>query len=302
MLPPAAAEDRLPAERLELDADVERFLREAESLPPTPCRANTDVVLVNVCHAAAQLSTPEVAAVIGSDLNNVEERLVAEAPRLATALNYLAHKAAPPRRPPVTLPELERARELRRKLLLTLACAVEWKVVPRPYLDGLSKGNAKTDLAHALVNAVAILREFAKPLENKTLVTPELMKEAEELGCKILQHAKVGSPLAAKARQEKSAQVQARDRLYSLLLQRYERMRRIGFWVWGAAASRHVPPLRSAPRRPRPSAASRAAQGAPPLPTVASVPEAPSPSPAPGQPPSPVTLQSFSLDHAQRAA
>lgn len=235
---------------MKVEADVEEFLEQASSLPPVPCQANTDVILTNVNLAADALSKPEAAAMIGSDLQNVDTRLIAETRRLAWALNFVAHTLSLKRHAPVTLQELQRGRDLRRKLLLTLSCAVEWEVMPGELLEELSRGNAKTDLGHTLINAVALLRQYATPLEKRTFVTAELMAEAERLGQKLLEHGKLGSPLAAKTRIEKSAHVQARDLLFALLLQRYDRMRRIAFWVWGEDANRHVPPLRSAPRRP----------------------------------------------------
>lgn len=279
------------AENAKLEAAVAEYVEKARHLKEVlTCRADTDVLLVNVCTAAENLTKPEIAARIGGELMTVQVDEIADAPRMASALTYIAHKINQPTSE-VSKDDLEKGRDHRRKFLAELASAVAWGIVPEATLKALRKGNGKADIGHDLMNAVVVFRTYQSQLEGKTRVTVEAMTEAEDLGLRILKQSTAGSPLAACTAAEKSERIQARDRIYTLLVERYAMMHKVGYWVWGRAVNKYVPPLHSAPRRAKAAAEETATVPAPQADAAPATAPAPAPvaAPVPPVPAAPVS-------------
>ena len=75
------------------------------------------------------------------------------------------------------------------------------------------------------------------------------MKRAGEVGAELLNVLKPkGSPRDSKSKELKEA-IDDRDRLGTLLAQRYGVVLRAGGWLFGADVDEHVPPLGSTKRR-----------------------------------------------------
>jgi hypothetical protein len=209
-------------------------------------------MVANVIFAAKELSGPEATAAIHKDLHTVDQKKIADAPRLAMSLSYVAHKKNPVDQPlPAQKEDLARGKLMRRQILNTVGMAVAWGIIPQDKLDGLRQGrstNGKADIAHVLANGTLLLRTYAKELAGRTLATAQFLDEAESLATRIMANAGGGSA-ASKAQAEQDAQTIARDRLYTQLYYQYDWMRRIGAWVWGEDRDLHVPVLGSKDRK-----------------------------------------------------
>ena len=231
----------------QLDQVVQRFVGSEEwSLRKAKvCRANTDAVLVNVCRAVKELSAPAVVAQIARELPTVTTKYLSETRQLAFALNFTTHELHYLDGEQES--DLERGRSVRKKLFRIIQMAVDFGAVPVEVWTGLRKTNGKSDIGHDLVNAVELLRANAEKLDGRTFATRELLADSAKLGQRLIMVGAKAS--AAKTATPKSARVQTRDRLFTLLVERYDRLGRIASWLWGAQASQHVPALRSASRR-----------------------------------------------------
>jgi hypothetical protein len=239
----------------QIAAAVQEYLTQyASKVTPVVCHANTDAVYQNVLCSTQELTTPEIAARIHEELPTIDMKKIIDAPRLAEALNYSAHMAEEQPADP-TKSDLKLGKGYRRKLLSTIRTGVEWGVIPQAKVDELHKGPAKADIAHVLINGVELMRSYEEQFQAKklTLASHEFLADAEKLGRRILTNTGAGAPLVAKLQQEKDARILARDILYALMIQRYNMMRRVGFWMWEDDVSLHMPALCAAAKRAKPA-------------------------------------------------
>ena len=244
----ATAESTSSMDEAHLEATVREYLaRPKAKAEPMTLRGNTDAMLKNMCKGAEALSAPEVAARIRAELPTVQMNDITDASRLALAFNYAAHKLA------VLMPaeadykvDLARGKKVRKQLFRVIATAVEWDIIPKAAWDQLCKGNGRADVAHDIINAVALLDSSKTQLDGKSPVTPQMKRDSQALASRILKNGVVKA-----AKDPRSAD---RDQLYAMATERYAMMRRIGSWIWGEEVDAHVPPFRSAPRRAKKSA------------------------------------------------
>jgi hypothetical protein len=233
----------------QLERAVSKYLALGSPSKVPSCRVDTDVLLVNVCRGAEALGKPGIEDRIREELPGIDLEVLKDAPRLALALNYVAHKVDPDG--PLSsreVADVKQARDLRKSFSRVLAMATEFKVIPKIATKEMFKGNSKAAMAHDLINSVELLAKYEAALKGRTLVDDGMIATARALGTRLLQNADIGSPLVDRPAAEKNAQVHARDVLFARLLKVHDLMRKAAFWLWGAEMGKYVPPLRSAPR------------------------------------------------------
>lgn len=149
---------------------------------------------------------------------------------------------------------LTEASQLRALLLSTaeaLALAGVWK---SQAVDKIRSGSGPIDLAQDCIELAALFGKSDLALSAQKLVRAEHLQRASELGTLLLGRLQPGSARKKGAARNDAAQVAARDRLATLLWQRYRDVRRAAYYLWGDALDAHVPALQTR-RRSRPSSA-----------------------------------------------
>ena len=171
--------------------------------------------------------------------------------RLAQALEYAARQVdrqAPSAKEIRQL--IARGRELRHVLLTAAESLAAVGIFPNHVVTKIRAGKGDIDAAGDCVELAALFAKNASAVRGKTTVTPAIANEAAEVGAKLLT---VLKPRSSKAPKQVQAELREardrRDRLFTLLVQRHDLLRRVGAYLFGVnALDKHVPPLQSAKR------------------------------------------------------
>jgi len=176
----------------------------------------------------------------------LERTLVESLPEKVLAVVFAASRVRL-----TTVPESDiagkekRAAWLRNVLLLSLeACAAAGEIPSEP-VEKIRKGTGWIDIAQDLVDCASQFRLHEKALAGKTPVTAAMVVEAAELGTELVALLRPAGTPAAKTPEEIEKAAEERDRLWTLVVDGYESVRRASVVLWGDEAPEHVPALQS---------------------------------------------------------
>lgn len=238
--------DELTTEDTEGLAQFNRLLPEARALDKAEVKAfRTDPVI------ALQNVTDGVRAVIEVG----ESRLASELPMLDLAhLRDLVNLAiatsfAVRRAENITasgsLPMLKEATVLRARLLAGAEALAAAGLLPAARVSKIRKGRGAIDWAADCVELAALFKENAEAIRGKSPISAADVKRAGELGAELLNVIKPKGSTRDKKSKEQREAIEDRDRLGTLLAQRYAPVRRAGAWFFGDEVGDHVPLLGS---------------------------------------------------------
>lgn len=238
--------DGVDTEDTEGLAQFNRLLPEARALPKDVVKTfRIDPVI------ALQNASDGVEAVLGVG----EARLAAELPflsldelkeivDLAIATSYAVRRVEN-FTAPGSLPLLKEATALRAKLLSAAVALAAAGLLPAAKVNKIRKGRGAIDRAKDCVELAAFFKENAEAIRGKSPISAAEVKRAGEVGAELLNVLKPkGSTRDPKTKEQKDA-IADRDRLGTLLAQRYDPVRRAGGWLFGADIDDHVPLLGS---------------------------------------------------------
>jgi hypothetical protein len=219
--------------------DIVEFSSDA-SLIYHNLRAGAEAVLKEEARIRAELMTVRI-----DDLR--------EAMLVAQALIFAAAQVPLTMRGTGTTAELvARAYELRSTLIENAQPLVRAGLLPAAPFREILKGRGKLDAANDCVDLTQLFRDHWPALEGKTVVTPEMLTDAAQVGSTLQT---IILPGRAVRRRQVSPQTAAaaiiRDRIWTLLRQRYDLIWRVGAWLWGPEVEERVPALQSAVARRR---------------------------------------------------
>jgi len=142
--------------------------------------------------------------------------------------------------------KLARVYQLRKAFLSSLESAATLGLVQSKAVEAILAGTGALDATQDLADSCGLYRANAAALANRTSITPELLDEAEPLSVEVRGLLRPGASKKRPATPEETAAALVRDRVWTLLVNRYEFARRAAFVVWGTReADEHVPPLMS---------------------------------------------------------
>lgn len=226
----------------------------AEALDPRDIvefSSDASLVYHNLCAGADAVLKEE--ARIRAELVKVRIDDLREAPAIAQALIFAAAQVPLTARRAGTTTELvARAYELRGTLIENAQPLVSATLLPAGAFREILKGRGKLDAANDCVDLVQLFRDHWMGVQGKTVVTPEMLTEASQVGSTLQTILLPGR--AVRRRQvapETAAAAAIRDRIWTLLRQRYVLIWRVGAWLWGPDVEERVPALHSAVRRRR---------------------------------------------------
>lgn len=230
----------------------ESFIPEARRIDPRDiivCRCDVNLALHNVVRGVEAVIVHE--ETILRELPAIDIKQLREMIPLAQAVEFSARQVdrqAPSSKEVRQL--IARGRELRLILLTAAESLAAVGIFPNHVVSKIRAGKGDIDAAGDCVELAALFAKNASAVRGKTTVTPAIAKEAAEVGAKLLT---VLKPRSSSARKEVQAELrearEQRDRLFTLLVQRHDLLRRVGAYLFGVnALDKHVPPLQSAKR------------------------------------------------------
>ena len=231
----------------------DRFLPQARTLDTRdirPLRVDAAVAYRNATRGVSAVMSRE--AVIRAELPAVALHEFRELPEIALALAFTTtHGERVAVASAEVRPLAKRARALRRLLRKSAAALAEAGILLDGDLPDTRRGGSARRAADDCIALAALFTGHAGRIAGKTPVTVRQVLEAAEVGAELRRRLKLG------ARGPGSADAQAhvagiRDRLWTLLSRRYERLWRVGAYLFGKSVDAHVPTLDGgAPRAER---------------------------------------------------
>lgn len=145
--------------------------------------------------------------------------------------------------------KMTRIFKLRNILLYAAISCAHADLIPMEDVERIQRGGGPADAAQDCIDLVALFRKNAHVLVGKTPATPELLKEAAELGTlmvKSIKPARAATPQLAS--EEKESDVDIRNRLWTLLTVYHESLWTAGSLLYKKEVGNYIPELLSAKR------------------------------------------------------
>lgn len=211
------------------------------------CRADPRIVLVNVRRGvAAVLGTEAQVAAVREHLPKIPVEQALELPDIARALLFASREALPrtasPREIERALMEISGPRE---ELLTQAELFARRGLLDKERVAQIRAGSGKYDTARDGMELAALFLRHEDALKG---LHPFTREEIEKLGRTSEWLLETLTPSGARAeskRREKGPAEDARDRLWTLIVQRYAHVRKIGYYFHGEDFERITPRLLS---------------------------------------------------------
>ena len=240
-----------------------KYLSEAEAVDDAQvvvCRRPPALVYHNVARGVGTVTA--LAARIKTELPGVSLDALNKASEIALALTFAARQVEPRTRPTGAPQRLVTARQLRRAMLRGAQALAEVKLLDPVDVRKIEIGSGPLDVAQDLVDLAALFGAHPEVM-SKTAITAQNIADAASLGDALLKELK---PRHTPALPPPPANI--RDRMFTLLLDAYEQVWRVGAYLLGpiglnakvpsVLASSHGPAKKSA-AKPAPVAPAPAA-------------------------------------------
>jgi len=253
--------ESLPIEATGSQLEYQRFLPLALRLsgPFAAPSINLGTAYHNVVEGVTNLLTERDRLMREIPVLNLDD--VQSLPELVLAVIFAAN-LVDRNVPKDTMPMVSRGGELRGKLLIAAQALVAADLVPEHEVARIRKGSGFVDLADDLVALATVFNKHARKIAGKTAITAEEVREASELGTELRKTIRPRGTRRASPDAETARAVEHRDRLFALLSQRYDLVRRAGAWLFGLdKVSDLVPALGSRARTRARSATVTEAKG-----------------------------------------
>ena len=248
-------------------AAYEAYMPRARALtgPIKPFRADASLAYHNV--AAGTAAVVGARETIDERVTKTDWAALAHPPNHALAVCYAASVVSNATTPDTGLRgKLAEAAALRRVLLSAARSLRDAGALDAKAVAAIERGSGPRDAAEDCVALAALFTKNAVKLRGKHPVTSAQVTRAAAVGSEVM--AALKPKRARGAAKDASADVDARDRLWTLLNQTHTELRRHGLFVWVDDADAHVPVLQASRslRRAAPPAPPPAPPPAEPLP------------------------------------
>ena len=243
-----------PAPATGSQADYDEFAPVAQLLTDTdvvPMRADLPLALHNVQVGVASVMAEETRL---NELPGTDKALLSSFPRLVLAAIFADTQIERATPPSEVQDLLRRGAALRALLLKSADSLAEAGLLPKASVDAIRAGHGKLDSARDCIALAALFTKNAPGLRGKHPITAAQLKDASETGTALLKVLKTGR--SRRAPRVGAPPADMRDRLWTLVVRRYDALWRVGAYLFG----RHdvddkVPPLQATRggRKSRPS-------------------------------------------------
>jgi hypothetical protein len=243
-------------------AAYDRHLPAAMALPAErvlPYRIDPDLAIINVNKAVAVVD--QVRARMAAHLPEIAVSDLEGLPSLALAVKASALAAQHVVSEITASDMIIEGWKLRATLLPVVAGLAATDVIPREAHENIVRGQGTRDMAEDCVTLSHVFRDYQAEVAGKHAADPAVIARAETVGSWLLQNLrKKNAPPQA----SRTAEIDIRDRMATLLHERYSTLRAVAYYFYRENFSSHVPPLMSrhlirkreleqpAPHQPRP--------------------------------------------------
>jgi len=230
---------RFMAEAEAIDAKEVKQLRANASLAYHNSKAATDAVLAHAGH-------------IQGHMPHVDLKELADIPNLALAVAFgalLAEREVGASSD--VKAKLNEAYNLRRLLLSSAKSLAEAEIFSGKEVEKIETGKGHIDAVNDCIALASMFTKRAAGIKGKTPVGAKQVMRAAELGTELKTLLKTKGAKKSKNGVVTMSAGEARDRLYTLLVQRYERLWAVGAYIFGYAVSEQVPTLLAQYHKPK---------------------------------------------------
>lgn len=234
------------AKQLDAGGEYERFLPDAKALTKSavlPYRLDPDIAIANVRTAMKVFDAHRDE--ITKHLPKIDIKTLESLPALALATKrsaMIAEEKVPTEK--LVSQKLAEARQLRSTLLPVVAGLASTGLVPRQtYLD-IVKGRGARDTAGDCVAIADVFRKHKDAIKGKHAADAGSIDKAASVGSWLLQELRAPGAKAPKAAAPAPA-VDTRNRLATLLVERYGKLQAVAHYFEGADYESVAPPLMS---------------------------------------------------------
>jgi hypothetical protein len=165
-------------------------------------------------------------------------------PSLALAVKMsalLAQQAAPAAVSPSDM--IAEGWTLRAKLMPVVTALAAIEAIPRHVHDSIAQGKGTRDMAEDCVTLSRVFSDFATEIAGKHGADPAVIARAEVVGSWLLENLRTRhTPRVAGTG---SAEIDVRDRMATLLVQGYKKLRMVAYYFYQDAFGKHAPRLMS---------------------------------------------------------
>jgi hypothetical protein len=224
-------------------AAYERFLPAAMALPAErvqPFRVDPDLAIINVNKAVSVLD--RVRARMAEHLPKISVEELEGLPSLALAVKAaaLAAEHAVVEITPGQM--ISEGWKLRATLLPVVAALAATGVIPQAVHDNIVRGRGVRDMAEDCVALSHVFRDYAAEVAGKHAADPAMIARAESVGSWLLQNLRKKHAPPESATTPES---DIRDRMATLLGERYSNLRAVAYYFFRDDHDDHVPSLMS---------------------------------------------------------
>jgi hypothetical protein len=234
------------AKELDAGGEYKRFLPDAKALSKSavlPYRLDPDIAIANVRTAMKVFDAHRDE--IPKHLPKIDRKALEALPALALATKraaMMAEESAPSEK--IVSQKLDEARQLRTTLLPVVAGLASTGLVPRQTYVDIIKGRGARDIAGDCVAIADVFRNHKDAIHGKHSADPAMIEKAAVVGSWLLQELRAPGAKTPKAPPPSPA-VDTRNRLATLLVERYETLQTVAHYFEGADYERAAPPLMS---------------------------------------------------------
>ncbi len=192
------------------------------------------------------ISDPAIQAKLRKDIPGLDLDRILELPAIANSYVKVAAAAVPSTAKSPLKTFLDEGVPLKRKITAELMINAEFGLIPMEKLEAYKAGSGITNTATDLIDGAAMLRAVDR---TKSRLTDADLDRAQELGKLIMANSKPTNANVPSEKLEKQKTADIRDRIFTLLSQRYSELRAAAYYLWRDDFGARVPPLQTRRRQ-----------------------------------------------------
>jgi hypothetical protein len=245
----APASTRSSSGSLTSEQAVAKFAPLAQKLSAKevlPCRLDVALALHNIQQGVASIEPH--AARLRKEMSGLPLADVLALPDLALALLFTDEQVTEPTGKAQYKTDLSRLYELRLPMLLIAEGLAQLGIIPAKLVQEIRSGKGALDAAHDGVSLGKLYQSHATTLAGKHPFSSQQLDEIITLGERLTRQVTPEHARATGSRKPLSPSRDLRNRLYTLLVERHQDLRKAGYYLFGSSIDTYVPVLQA--RRP----------------------------------------------------
>lgn len=208
-----------------------------------PCRLDVALALHNIQQGVASIEPH--AARLRKEMSGLPLADVLALPDLALALLFTDEQVTEPTGKAQYKTDLSRLYELRLPMLLIAEGLAQLGLIPAKLVQDIRSGSGPRDAAKDGVDLGKLYTTHAAALSGKHPFTAAQLQEVITLGERLSVQVKPDRARTKGSPKEPSPSRDLRNRLYTLLVERHQDLRKAGFYLFGNAVDAYVPLLQA---------------------------------------------------------